>query len=104
MPASSKEAQAARERHRFIAGKGYLRMAPLRMPTKPQGAAPACEPPLGTPGGTQHRLKAPNGAIQAFTWHADVREWAPPLGQGRRVGFSSAYLAGHGWIYEGPEA
>ncbi len=100
-----KQAESDRTMHRYIPGRGYLRMGrPLQMPPSPLGNAPDCEPPHDAADGSVHMLRPPEASHAApmpFAWHRDRREWAPVGANGRRMAFTSAYLAAYGWTYGG---
>jgi len=92
--------------HAFKHEVGYVNRGPLRMPATPMHPAQFCEPPIGTQDQSIHMLKAPqspedNAVGEVMTWHEAEREWAPLSGLGKRLAFSSAYLAAHGWTYAG---
>lgn len=93
-----------RTAYRLVPGKGYKLVGPLAMPEAPLGEAAACEPPSGTASGTWHQLAPPadrQAPTVTFTWYADKKEWECFGHVGKRVGFTSAYLAAHGWTYGG---
>lgn len=93
-----------RQAHDFIAGVGYIRKSVPKMPKKVIAKESACIP-TATPSleGSWHWLRppqegAPNVRMQ---WHPETKEWSPLLGHGKRITFSAAYLAAHGWMYVG---
>lgn len=90
--------------YRVDPGKGYKRMGALPLPESPLGVPSACEPPNGTPSG-RHMLNAPaerEAPQMPFTWHPVGKEWETFGRMGKRIAFTSAYLAAHGWTYGGP--
>jgi hypothetical protein len=100
-------AEQNRATHRFRDTVGYENVGFLTMPQAPVYAPMVCEPSVGTRDGTLHMLRAPqspedNAVGEAMSWDGQKREWIPLLGAGRRLAFSSAYLAAHGWMYAGP--
>lgn len=89
--------------YRFVPGKGYIRMGQPPIPESPMAAAADCEPPLVAVEGSAHMLQPPNEAEpMSMLWSLSTKTWMPYLGNGRRVAFTSAYLAAHGWSYIGP--
>lgn len=104
---TARHAAKARTEHRFLPGVGYVRVEPLTMPPAPAGPAKDCEPVAPANAGTLHFLRPPQAGAQPvpMLWHPKEREWAHQHpGHGNRVGFSSAYLAAHGWRYLGQAA
>lgn len=97
------EAHAARTEHRFVPGMGYIHLGAPPVPTTPLGSAASCEPLAVCADGSVHFLNPPaeRGApAMAMRWHSAKREWTPiHEGTGNRVGFTSEYLAAHGWRY-----
>lgn len=101
------QAHASRMEHRFKGvGMGYDRPGLPAMPTNTIFPPSKCEPPAVAAEGSFHFLSPPTerGApAQVMRWHSKDREWTPLReGAGNRVGFSSKYLAAHGWFYLGP--
>ncbi len=97
--------EAALSHHRLIPGKGYRVIGPLPMPAVPLGDASACEPPGAEPDRSLHSLLPESNRGSPpfiFVWYPEKKEWEPITARGRRVAFSSAYLAAHGWTYGGP--
>lgn len=93
-----------RTAYKLIPGKGYRLLGTPSLPDSPLGVAAACEPLSGTLEETQHYLLPPvdRDAPQAvFTWYPDKKEWECFGRVGKRVGFTSAYLAAYGWTYGG---
>jgi hypothetical protein len=82
---------------------GFRRVGELAMPSEPIGPPTACEPTDPAELGSWHRIKPPNqpdGVYIRARWEPTMKYWAPPLEQqGRRVAYSSAYLAAVGWTY-----
>jgi hypothetical protein len=101
---SRTEAFKAKSNHAYRARRGYVKLGPLAMPAKPVAPERACEPPLGAAEGSWHMLQPPKGAaLMRMQWSVGPKEWAPSrLGAGRRLAFTSAYLAAHGWKYSRP--
>lgn len=97
-------AMADRMAHAFKPGMGYVAVGRPLMPLRPAAQAAACEPPAPAAEGSMHVLMSPdNGPAKTLRWHPAQREWSPLVtGQGNRLGWTSAYLAAHGWTYEGP--
>lgn len=97
-------AHADRMSHVYRAGTGYVAVGRPMMPPQAARAAPACEPLAVAGEGSLHCLLPPNnGPAQQLRWHPVQREWSSPVpGRGNRCGWTSAYLAAHGWVYEGP--
>ena len=73
------------------------------MPSTPLGPPSDCEPVEEAELGSWHRIKPPNqpdGVFVRVRWEPTKKYWVPPLEQqGRRVAYSSAYLAAIGWSY-----
>lgn len=93
-----------RTAYRLVPGKGYKLMGTPPMPDIPLGEPAACEPLSGTASGTRHMLAPPaerEAPLVMFTWYAEKKEWECFGHVGNRVGFTSAYLAAHGWTYGG---
>lgn len=94
-----------RTAYKLRPGRGYKLVGPLPMPPDPLGEPAVCEPPAGTPM-SKHKLLPPadrEGALPTpFIWHPDKKEWECSGTVGKRVAFTSAYLAAHGWTYGGP--
>lgn len=89
----------------FRMERGYVRLGAPPMPERPIGPASACEPPPSAAPGSFHLLKPPrDGAADVpMIWRPEPRRWDNPTpGTGRRMAFTSAYLAAHGWTYAGP--
>lgn len=90
-----------RSAHSYLPGVGYIHVDKPSLPAQPVAQASACEPPPGTEDGTWHALQPPNGApVMRLQWHAVPKEWIPPallMAKSRRLSFTSAYLAAHGW-------
>lgn len=87
--------------HRFVPGIGYIFQGKHAMPEKKQCHKHECEPPIPTNAtpGSWHLLSPPNGSKpMRMQWFNG--EWMPVLGQGNRIGFTSEYLAAHGWRYK----
>jgi hypothetical protein len=87
----------------FSMGTGYKLLGPLRLPSTPLGPASACEPTVPADEGSWHRI-IPMGQLDGIyiraQWNPSKKIWTPPLeAQGRRVAFTSQYLAAHGWTY-----
>lgn len=99
-----KQAKADRMSHVFRPGMGFVQIGKPLMPTKPIFAASLAEPPAPVSDGSLHFLNPPNGASpMPLIWHVGPREWSPKIpSAGKRIGFTSAYLAAHGWFYLGP--
>lgn len=87
----------------FKMGEGFKLVGALAVPSPPVGSASDCEPSVPSEMGSWHRLKPPNQIDSVYIrarWNPDRKYWAPALEvQGRRVAFSSAYLAAIGWTY-----
>jgi hypothetical protein len=100
----NKAVEAQRTAYRVEPGKGYKRAGTLPMPQNPLGMPSACEPPNGTAGGL-HLLNPPvdrQAPQMPFTWHPVGKEWESFGRMGKRIAFTSAYLAAHGWTYGRP--
>ena len=94
-------AMASRTAHVFVPKLGYLHAGPLAMPKVAQGGADSASPAAAAVDGSRHILKAPDGGPElAFTWIAREKAWERY--GGRRMAFSAAYLAAHGWSYVTP--
>lgn len=105
MRITSQTADQRRMAYRFIPGRGYIEQPMLLPPESPEFPPSAAEPVHGTASGTVHLLRSSKGGeAQRLSWDAERREWVPPLGLGRRIGFSSAYMAAVGWQYVEPVA
>jgi len=82
---------------------GYKLLGAPRLPSSPVGPASACEPSFPADNESWHFIIPPNQPDTAKVraqWIPKLKAWKPPLeAQGRRVAFSSQYLAAHGWIY-----
>lgn len=89
-----------RTAHAYMAGVGYIRVGTPPMPAIPVDDARACLPPPPVASNTDHVLQPPSGPTMVMTWGG--MEWIPPLGKGKRLAFTAAYLAAHGWSYVGP--
>ena len=88
--------------HGLVPGVGFVRMGPPPMPQKPLAEASACEPPIGTEDQSLHTLIEPGGDehLNMMRWHAYTHEWTPIVAfTGNRIGYTSTYLAAHGWTY-----
>lgn len=97
------EVRKKRTEYRFLPGTGYILLGNLPLPAVRIGPASVCEAPAPAAAGSSHFLQPPIGAEpQVLKWHPDKKEWEPGLGAGKRVAFSSAYLAACGWTYSGP--
>jgi hypothetical protein len=87
----------------FVVGKGFQLLGTPRIPSPPVGAAEACEPASDAEYGSWHRLIPPNqvdGTYIRVRWNSELKCWVPPLESGgRRIAFSSKYLAAAGWVY-----
>lgn len=104
IPVTKTQAEADRMAHAFRPSVGYVQVGKLACPPNPAAPASACEPPAPVVDRSTHFLNPPMGAQpQPMRWHQGQREWSPlVVGAGRRIGFTSQYLAGHGWTYLGP--
>ena len=104
------QAHASPTTHAFRRGVGYLEYAPndellkrrrdLALHAGPHGEA-ACDPPANTPTGSQHLLKPPGGhapMVCSFV-SRPAAAWMPLHRDGKRLAFTAAYLASHGWKY-----
>lgn len=102
---TEKQAIADRMAHAFRPGVGFVQVGKLNCPTQPVAPASACEPVAVSADKSVHFLSPPMGAqAMPMRWHPGQREWTPlVLGSGKRVGFTSQYLAAQGWFYLGPE-
>jgi len=87
----------------FTMGTGFKFLGPIQIPSNPVGAPSACEPSPEAEDGSWHRILPPNqpsGVYIRAQWVLAKKVWRPPLeAQGRRVGYSSQYLAAVGWTY-----
>jgi hypothetical protein len=87
----------------FKMGLGYEYLGPPRIPSNPVGPATACEPPAPAAKGSWHFLIPPNqpaGVQLSLRWDPLNMTWTPPVeAQGRRIAFTSEYMAANGWIY-----
>ena len=87
----------------FQMGSGYKLLGAPKVPLNPVGPASACEPPVPADKGSWHRIipgGQPDGVHVVAQWDPAKKHWQPPLeAQGRRVAFTSQYLAAHGWTY-----
>lgn len=91
--------------HVFHYGRGYLHVGHPAMPAKPAAHATVAEPPAPAADDTWHMLMPPQGGKGvALRWMSARKTWLPVIGTGNRVGFTSEYLAAHGWKYVGPKA
>jgi hypothetical protein len=104
---NQKIAEQNKTTHKLVSGKGYISVGILKMPSHPINPPAMCEPPAGTPSDTIHVLLAPyqsedgDRPFEIFMWDAIKREWSPLVAdRGKRLAFSSAYLAAHGWNYD----
>lgn len=89
--------------HVFRHGRGYVHVGKQVMPRKPKAAAAACLPLATAADKSWHLLASPCGnALVRMWWSVKDQHWVPVQGTGNRVGFEAAYLAAHGWQYEGP--
>lgn len=90
--------------YRFKIGEGYTYLGEPRMPAEPIGEPSACEPPAPAADGSMHLIRPPKGAdLMPMRWNPTARNWTPlPLGLGRRMAYTSAFLAADGWTYEEP--
>ncbi len=88
--------------HAFVPGRGYIYAGQPRMPTRLVGVASVCEPPAPAADRSWHDLNTPGndaGTVR-MQWVEKGREWIHQHpGKGKRVGFTSAYLAAIGWTY-----
>ena len=102
-PVNHDHAQKDPTAHRLLPGKGYYHLGTPKMPPKPVAGAKSCLPTaFPAPEGSWHLLKPPRGGAPVrFQWHPATQLWSPPLGSGKRLSFSAAYLAAHGWAYAG---
>lgn len=98
---SRESAMRAPSAHKFEVGKGYFYLGELPMPREPIGPASACEPPVDSIKGAIHLLNSPQNTEIRAGWDGLARVWMPIPNIGRRMAFSSAYLAAHGWTYIG---
>lgn len=103
-PVSEVEAHKDRMSHAYKHGLGYLHVGKLPVPKQAAYAPSACEPPAPSASETKHFLSPPlNAPAIGMIWYSDKKEWTPlHPGNGNRVGFTSEYLAAHGWTYLGP--
>lgn len=79
----------------------YVRMGKPLLPGRKERPASACEPPAGVRDGSWHMVQPPKGApLMIMVWSVGRRDWSPLLpGKGKRLAFTSEYLAAHGWTY-----
>lgn len=87
-----------KESYRFIPGQGYVNIGPPPMPADPIGVADDCKPPSVAVSSSYHLLQPPMGA-EKMKMQWSEGSWVPPLGAGKRMAFTPAYLAAHGWTY-----
>ena len=93
------EAMADPTNHAFAPNVGYLRAVKPLPPGPVTGGS--CAAPGAIAHGSRHLLQPPGGAKPVVvTWHEPARAWLA-VG-GRRLAFTPAYLASHGWTYRGP--
>jgi len=86
--------------HAFVRGVGYLFIGAPAININPIYGVGDCQPPLDTPDGSMHHLQTPNnGPLEELRYERNL--WWPALGRGRRLAFTPAYLAAHGWKYFG---
>jgi hypothetical protein len=91
----------------FKQGEGYKYIGAPRPKMPADAEASVCEPAPQTPDDTWHKLH-PFGQLENFTysmrWNAVKKWWhASQEAGGRRIAFTSEYLASHGWTYVEPE-
>lgn len=87
--------------HIFQAHKGYFYVGDLPMPPKAIAPASACEPPNDVTKGVVHVLNSPQATEIRAGWDGLSKTWMPIPNIGRRLAFTSEYLAAHGWTYKG---
>lgn len=89
--------------YQFKVGAGFKRVGPLPMPANPVAAASVCEPEGDAVPGSWHKIKPPgqpDGVQIPMRWNPEKKWWTPALETaGRRIAYSSAYLAAVGWTY-----
>jgi len=97
---------ASRDRmsHAYRHGMGYVYVGKLPMPVKAVHPAIKCEPVVVAADMSLHFINPPNGAApMQMRWHVATKDWTPlHPGAGKRIGYSSEYMAAHGWHYIGP--
>ena len=87
----------------FNMTSGFKFIGSPKIPSPPRGPASACEPVGVAEEGSWHRIYPPHqlsGTYVRMRWMPGKKCWIPPLeSAGRRVAFSSQYLAAAGWTY-----
>lgn len=101
---TGKQARADRMAHAFRPGMGYVQVGKLNIPKQPKAPASTAEPSVPAQNNSVHFLNPPMGAKpMQMRWHPKEKEWSPMIiSLGKRTGFTSQYLAAHGWFYLGP--
>lgn len=101
---NKERAELDRMSYSYRPGVGYQQVGRLMLPPNPIYAREQCEPNVLAVDGSLHFLNPPMGAEpQMMEWHPQQREWASlNPGLGKRIGFTSQYLAAYGWAYLGP--
>lgn len=94
--ATREAALAAKTRHSFKPGVGYLEHEAPPV-SAPLAASAKCDPPIGTRDGSEHLLLSPGGTAPAFKWVAAERAWE--RAGGNRLAWAAPYLAAQGWTY-----
>lgn len=90
--------------HQYKPGLGYVQVGRPPVPMARIANREVCEPGVLSANGSLHLLAAPgNGPVQTMSWDNTKREWSPlNMMAGNRLGWTSEYLAAHGWAYVGP--
>jgi hypothetical protein len=88
----------------FVPGQGYVSIGPPPMPAACVHQEHHCCPSPTANDGSIHELWSPDKhKVFKMAWRRETKTWMGlQLGQGNRLGFTSAYLAAHGWTYKGP--
>jgi hypothetical protein len=95
------QAALSKTTHSFHPGMGYFDWGcspPLT--GTPVHSANKCQPKAGTAEGSHHMLLSGGGRLIRMAWVAREQAWE--RGGGIRMAFTCAYLAHHGWKYQGP--
>lgn len=87
----------------FRIGEGYRYLGAPRSQNPPVHTPDLCEPTGDAENDSWHRLHPvgqPDGYFVRMRWNKDKKWWIAPLeASGRRVAFTSEYLASFGWTY-----